>query len=196
MSPDLAQLENFVRLLHEAERVKRRARRPDEREMTSTAEHTFEVAMLCWYIASVNKLSLDMGKVLRYALAHDIVEAYAGDSPIYDEASRKTKAEREAAALERIRKELAEFSELTSTLEEYEKRADPEAKFVYAADKLIDPLNISMEKTQSLWKEFNLSFEMIRNYKDKKIANDSTVYSYWQELLKKLERNKDFFFHP
>lgn len=195
MNPDLPKLESFVRLLHELEKVKRHARRPDEREQTSTAEHTLEVAMLCWYVASVNKLDINFEKVLKYALAHDLIEAYAGDTPVYGAEGRKTKEAREHAAFERIKEEFAEFPDLLHTIETYEKRADPESNFVYAADKLIDPLNISMEQKQSLWKESNISLDMVMDYKQEKVAKHPTILAYWQELVKKLESKKDFFFH-
>lgn len=194
MNPNLDKLESFIRLLHELERVKRRARRPGEKEATSTAEHTLEVVMLCWYLASVHKLDLDIEKVLKYALAHDLIEAYAGDTPIYDKEGRKTKEEREHAAHEKLREEFSEFPELITTIDEYEKHADPESNFVYAADKLIDPLNISMEKGETLWKEFNVSWEMLMEYKSEKVAKHPAVLAYWKELVKKLEAKKDFFF--
>ena len=193
--PDLAKLESFVRLLHEVEKIKRTARRPDEREQTSTAEHTFELAMFCWYIASVNKLDLNHEKILKYALAHDIIEAYAGDTYTFDEEAKKTKEAREKAAIDRMEEEFPEFSELTQTLHEYESRSTPEAVFVYAADKLIDPVNLSMELTQSAWKENNVSWNMLIDNKEKKIALSAPILAYWRELVKKLEAKKDFFFH-
>src|SRR6185369_10253674 len=148
MDYPLEDLEQFVRLLHEVERVRRVARRPDEKQMTSTADHSFELAMVCWYIASTHKLDVEYAKVLKYALAHDLVEAYAGDTPNHDQEARKTKAGREAEALRRLEEEFGEFPDLLETIHEYELRETPEAKLVYAADKLIDPLTAGMETTQ------------------------------------------------
>lgn len=190
----LGDLEKLVTLLHEVERVKRVARRPDEREATNTAEHTFELVVFCWYIASVNKLDLNLEKVFKYAIAHDIVEAYAGDTPIHDEEAKKTKVERESRALERLEKEFPEFQELTKTLHEYERKDLPESRFVYAADKLIDPLNISMETTQSLWKELDISFDALIKHKEEKISFDDTILEYWNKLVKKLEAKKRILF--
>ncbi|HUO50298.1 MAG TPA: HD domain-containing protein [Candidatus Paceibacterota bacterium] len=184
-----------MRLLHDVERVKRVARRPDEREMTNTAEHTFELALVCWYIIAVNKLNLDLEKVLRYALAHDVIEAYAGDTPAYDKEMQKTKAAREHAALERIEKEFPEFQDFTSVIHEYESRATPEARFVYATDKIVDPVNASMEETQSIWKEFNISLETLVAHKNPKVALSEHVVPLWDELVRKLETKRGFFFH-
>ena len=191
----LTHLETFMRLLHATQNTERRGRIPDEQKWRSTAEHTFELSMLAWYVASVQKLPLDLEKVLSYALAHDLIEAYAGDTPITDAEAIKTKVAREEAALIRIEKEFPEFSHLIETIHAYEKREDAESRFVYALDKLIDPLNASMEETQSIWKELNMSYEQMRSYKDPKIAYCAEVVPFWEELTAKLTLKRDFFFH-
>lgn len=42
-------------------------------------EHSYSVAILCWYLNDKLKLNLDIAKVLKYALVHDFPEVYAGD---------------------------------------------------------------------------------------------------------------------
>lgn len=191
----LARLESFMALLHAAQRVSRIARLPEEQVMRNTAEHTFELALLAWYVVATEGLDLDLEKVLRYALAHDIIEGYSGDTPIFDTEATKTKAAREAAALARIEAEFPEFTDLTESIHEYERRETKESKFVYALDKLIDPLTASMETTQSIWKDMGMSYEQLRTYKDGKIALSETVEPYWKELCAKIESRKDFFFN-
>ncbi|HUB92905.1 MAG TPA: HD domain-containing protein [Verrucomicrobiae bacterium] len=46
-------------------------------------EHSFTVALLCWFICEHYTLPLDHAKVLKYAMAHDFVERYAGDTNTY-----------------------------------------------------------------------------------------------------------------
>jgi putative hydrolases of HD superfamily len=191
----LQNLESFMHLLHKVENVERVARIPDEKEYRSTAEHSFELALLAWYVASSQKLDLDLGKVLRYALAHDVIEAYSGDTPAFDPEQQKTKVLREAEALQRIEKEFPEFSDISATIHEYEERNTPESKFVYALDKLIDPLNASMETTQSIWKEMDVSYAQFLEYKSSKIAHSPDVEIFWNQLKEKLELKKDFFFN-
>lgn len=182
-------------LLHDVQRVKRVARRPGEKELTNTAEHIFEVAMLSWYVAATEKLNLDFDLIIKYALVHDIVEAYAGDTFIGDSVAQVTKQERERKALQRIEKEFSEFEEMLKMMHEYEDRATPEAQFVYAIDKLVDPLNLSMEPKDSMWKEYNMSLDTVRAYKDEKIQQSEYVVPYWEALIKKLSDRKPFFFH-
>ncbi len=193
---DLSGIEAFLRLLHTTERVKRVARRPDETEATSTAEHSFELAHLCWYLVAIENLQLDIAKVFAYALAHDLIEAYAGDTYIFDTDAQRTKHEREAKALVRLEQEFSHFPDLLTTIHAYEARADEESLFVYAVDKLIDPLNASLEETQSIWKDFNISFDTMRAYKEPKITQSPHVVPYWEALLIKLEARGDFFFPP
>lgn len=190
----LQNTEDFMRLLHAVQNVKRVARLPDEKEYRNTAEHTFEMTMLCWYIASTDKLELDMEKVLKYALAHDVLEAYSGDTPIHDKEAQKTKHVREAEAVKQIARNFPEFNELSETIKAYELKEDEESKFVYAVDKLVDPLDASMEETQSIWHDENISFEFFKEYKEAKVSVSKYIVPYWKALLSKIEAKKDHFF--
>ena len=55
--------------------------------LTNTREndihHSFSVGMLAWMIHDKLQLHLDMTKVMHYAMAHDLVEVYAGDVNTY-----------------------------------------------------------------------------------------------------------------
>ena len=190
----LPHLERFITLLHEVQRVKRFVHRPGETGPSNTGEHTFELAMMCWYIAQCEGLNLDQKKILKYALAHDLVEAYAGDTPAYDTDGQKDKAEREHTALKRIEQEFSEFPELIATIKTYEERADKESVFVYAVDKLIDPLGVSLETTETHWKRHGVTYRDMRQYKDAKISKHPLIQAYWRQLCEKFEQNQDFYF--
>lgn len=100
-------------------------------------EHSFMVAMLCWFICSYYKLELDLGKVLKYALAHDFVERYAGDTNTFaSDVDRQEKVAREQAALEKLSKEFSEFDDLVTCMQQYEAKSDDEALFVWTVDKM------------------------------------------------------------
>ncbi len=191
----LKNLESFMQLLHSVEKVKRVARLPDATEYSNTAAHSFQLALLAWYIVSSEKLELNLEKILTYALAHDLVEAYSGDTFAFDTEGQVSKKEREAEALMRIENEFPEYPQLINTIHEYELRENPESIFVYALDKLIDPLNSSMETTQSIWKDHSISQKQMHEYKDTKIAPSPLIAKYWNELTQKLSDNKAFFFN-
>lgn len=86
-------------------------------------------------------LMLDAFKLLVFALVHDLPEADTGDMPtlvpLTDE-QRKEKAEKEAVAIERFRRET--FPWLARWIDLYELRECAESRFVSACDKMIPML--------------------------------------------------------
>lgn len=100
-------------------------------------EHSFCVALLCWFIHDKYKLKLDVTKILKYALVHDLVEVYAGDVNTYaSPEARQRKVDDEHAALERLTTEYGEFPDMTNTMAAYEAKEDEESLFVWTVDKM------------------------------------------------------------
>jgi 5'-deoxynucleotidase YfbR-like HD superfamily hydrolase len=100
-------------------------------------EHSFMVGLLCWFICERHKLNLDQAKVLKYAMAHDFVERYAGDTNTYASINdRQRKIELEQAALKKLSYEFSDFEDLVEIMQAYEARADDEALFVWTVDKM------------------------------------------------------------
>jgi 5'-deoxynucleotidase YfbR-like HD superfamily hydrolase len=103
------------------------------------AEHSFLLATLGCAIAEQMNSTLDLGRVSQYALIHDLVEAYAGDTTIWaSDEEHASKVEREAAALKLIEKRFGRrFPWIHQTIRRYELFDEPESCFVYALDKII-----------------------------------------------------------
>ena len=100
-------------------------------------EHSFTVALLCWYIHNRHNLALDMHKIFKYALAHDFVERYAGDVNTYASTeARLQKVKDEARALEKLSKEFKQFPDLVKSMNDYESKRDEESVFVWTVDKM------------------------------------------------------------
>jgi len=190
----LPHLERFITLLHKVQQVERLNHHPDKSVSVRTGEHTFELAMMCWYIAECEKLELNHELILKYALAHDLVEAYAGDTPAFNPEAARNKAEREHAALLRIKSEFPEFPELITIIENYESKTDEESIFVYAVDKLVDPLGTSLETILTHWVDKGITYDEVRAHVDSKIALNPTLQAYWHMLCAKFEANTDFYF--
>lgn len=109
----------------------------DSERQENDIEHSFMVAMLCWYICSHYALDLDLGKVLKYALTHDFAERYAGDTNTFaTKVDREKKVAREKAATERLSREFDDFKDLVDIIRDYESKADDEALFVWTVDKM------------------------------------------------------------
>ena len=129
-------------LINDFEKVKRSIYMPSSNSQPENdVHHSASAAFLAWQIHDDLALNLDMAKILKYALAHDVVEIYAGDVNAF--ASAKDRAQKklnEAKSLERIERETAGFfPDLAVIIKGYENRIDDEARFVWSVDK-IQPL--------------------------------------------------------
>lgn len=184
----------FTDLLNRFRLVKRVVWSNHEEGKESDVDHSYMLAMLAWYIISTKKLDLNLEKVFMYALAHDLVEVYAGDVAFHklDENTKKIKAQKEAEAAEKLKKEFPEFPELHEIIENYEKREDSESKFVYALDKLQPCINIYLDGGRT-WKNEKITLDMLLT-KREKVKVDKEVAEYLEELLLMIEKDKDRLF--
>jgi putative hydrolase of HD superfamily len=192
-SKKFTQLIDFIEFTHEFQEVVRVARPPFRQRFENDAEHSYQLAMVAWFLIEQDKLKLDRELCFMYALSHDLVEVYAGDTYTFDNNHSLSKQKREKEALKKIKKRFSSFKTLAKILENYEKKKDEESKFIYTLDKLIPPIQIYLEKGK-LWHEKNLSFDDILENKNHKIALFKRTNEYWLELLKELEKNKKRYF--
>lgn len=193
MEKEIEDLFRFNKLLNDFRGVERQIHIQGDERKENDAEHSYGLAMFAWYIVSSKKLSLDLDKVIRYALAHDLVEVYAGDvfffKSFQDEKVRKIKKEKEAEACVRITKEFPEFKELHNTMIAYERREDVESRFVYALDKILPILNIYQAGGRT-WREHKVTLEMLLNGKREKVALDPEIKKYFDELVQILKQHE------
>src|SRR5262249_25082573 len=122
-------------------RVDRKTCHEDGTTPESDTDHTVMLGLAACALARHVRADLDIGLVAQYALVHDLVEAYAGDTNTLralNDAGRADKAAREAAAYRRIAEQFATaLPWLPDTIAEYEQRTTPEARYVKALDKVV-----------------------------------------------------------
>lgn len=111
--------------------------------METDSEHSFKLTLVCWYIIEKLNLSLDKTLVMKYALSHDLVEIHAGDTDAHNASSaeKSSKEKRELKALEIIKSNWPDFSDLTNTIQQYENLETKESEFVYLMDKIQPVIN-------------------------------------------------------
>lgn len=174
----------FLDLIHQLQLVRRAVLARGEERHENDLEHSYQLAMVGWYLVTSERIALDADRVIRYALAHDVVEAYAGDTPTYG-GDRDEQARREAKAVAKLRREFPEFRELHEAIEGYERRDDPESMFVFALDKLLPVLNNYLDGGRN-WKPNGITLAMLEDHKAGRIAISPEVKKYYDEILKKL----------
>lgn len=120
----------------------------------NSSEHSWHLAVMSLVLAEYANGAVDIARVVKMALVHDLVEIDAGDTFCYDDAGNAGKAGREAVAADRIFGLLPEDQclELRSLWEEFEARATPEARFAAALDRLM-PLLHNYCSSGKTWRE-------------------------------------------
>jgi putative hydrolases of HD superfamily len=193
---DLQKVVSFLKLIDVFRKVERTVHNPNEDRMENDVEHSYGLAMLAWYIADSENLKLNRDLVVKYAMVHDLVEAYAGDTYIFgDKNHRNTKKEREEKAAQRIAEEFPEFSELHQLIHGYENRQDPESKFVYALDKVHAPLQIYLGGGRT-WREMKVNIDMLVDNKTAKVAEFEEARILFERLIKELRAHEEELFGP
>lgn len=155
-------------------------------------EHSYHLALAAWFLAQ-HFAHLDTDKVIRYALVHDLVEIHAGDTYIFaTDGSKDTKQQREAEALERIKKDWADFPEMIESMTAYETKSDEESKFVYALDKIM-PVMLNFLGEGYGWHKHNVSIELLHEHKKDKASLSPEIDEYYQQLYKLLQKHPHYF---
>lgn len=145
--------------LHVAERLKDTTRHcytPGGRH-ESVAEHSWRLAMMAFWMRDEFP-ELDMDKVIRMTLIHDLGECFTGDIPSFDKTAANE--ETEATLLGNWVRSLPEpyASEMTALYAEMDARETPEAKLYKALDNLEAVISHN-ESDLSTWieKEYELN---------------------------------------
>lgn len=192
---DFASFLKFIQLTHRFQQTKRSLDATGEERRENDAEHCYQLALLSWYIISHHKLDLNIEKVFQYALAHDLVEAYAGDTDAFDEKMVALKYKKEEEALVQLRSDFPDFTDLHEAIHNYELREDPESRFVYALDKILPMANTYFDHGK-YWKAKGVTFERLMENKVPKVAKDKTIEELFNKLVEKLEEDKINLFPP
>jgi putative hydrolases of HD superfamily len=177
-------LERQLRFILEIDRLKSVYRRTyviDGSRHENSAEHSWHLALLAMTLGEHANEPLDIGKVIRMVLIHDIVEIDAGDTYIYDAQGNKT--EREHRAAERLFGLLPpdqerEFRDLWN---EFEAAATAEARFANALDRFMPQLHNYHSQGRS-WKEHGITAERVLT-RNVEISHGSLTLWEWTQAL-------------
>jgi putative hydrolase of HD superfamily len=135
-------LSRQLAFLDEIEKLKlvyRRNMTVDRSRFENSAEHSWHVALMALVLAEhAEDQTMDVLKVVKLLLIHDLVEIYAGDTWLYDAEAAQEQAQREARSAERLFGLLPpdQSAKFRALWDEFEARNTPEARFAAAIDAL------------------------------------------------------------
>lgn len=183
----MERLAELQQMIADFAKVKRMPHLADNGQPENDVEHSFGLALTCWYLQPKIAPELDLLKILQYALAHDIVELHAGDTFIFDEENWATKDERERAALMQVESDWPDFPELANHARDYMDKVDDEAKFVKAVDKLLPVIMVELGEKDAFWNRHKITLKMERDNKVT-IHVSNHVSPYYEKLIEWLDQ--------
>jgi putative hydrolases of HD superfamily len=149
----LAQQIQFIVEIDKLKQVLRQTLLTDGSRQENSAEHSWHLAIMAILLAEYAPQAVDMLRVVKMLLIHDLVEIDAGDTFCYDLKGNEDKAAREALAATRLFGLLPEEQgkELRILWEEFEAQETPTAQFAAALDR-IQPLLHNQQTEGGTWR--------------------------------------------
>lgn len=167
-----SQLNAVVQVLKLAERLKFELRHSytSNGRQESVAEHTWRMSLMAVLMEPYLDQPVDMARLLKMVIIHDLVEAEAGDMSaldvLRDPSLKPLKQQREIAAIENLRDALGGplGAEVYALWYEFEDKETYEAKVANAFDKLEVQLQHN-DADISTWEEieYDMSYMMDRH---------------------------------
>jgi len=174
----------FIKEIDKIKYIQRRTKLFNSERRENDAEHSWHLAMMAWVLSEHANEKLDILKVIKMVLIHDIVEIDAGDTFIYDQNKDHDNTADELKAAHRIfgilpQKQASEFIQLWT---EFEDGITDEAKYARSMDRL-EPLLQNTSNNGGTWQAFGVNYQTVYN-KKKVIENGSTaLWKYAEQLL-------------
>lgn len=176
-----------IQFLIEIDKIKnifRKTRLFDNSRAENDAEHSWHLCMYALILSEYSNEKIDILKVLKMLLIHDLVEIYAGDTFLYSDKPKEVKKKEETEAAEKLFRLLPEnqAKKFIGLWEEFEKEKTAEAKFATAMDRL-EPVMQNCFTEGATWKEHDVRKHQVVD-KNKKIENGSKkLWEYASRIL-------------
>lgn len=174
----------FIKEIDKLKYIQRKTKLFNSNRHENDAEHSWHLAVMTIILAEHSDKPIDVLKVLKMVLIHDIVEIDAGDTFLYDSTKSHTNTDEELIAAKRIFGLLpaSQAEEFIAIWEEFEAGITDEAKFAKTMDRF-EPLLQNESNNGGTWAEFNVPYEKVYE-KKKVIKNSSTaIWNYAENLL-------------
>lgn len=142
--------------------ILRRSELMDGSRHENSAEHSWHLATMAMLLSEYAAEPVNITRVMKMLLVHDVVEIDAGDTFAYDTVNVATQKERERQAADRLFGLLPaeQRDELRALWEEFEHRSTPESKYANALDRL-QPLFQNYRSGGMSWKKHGITRQQV-----------------------------------
>jgi len=180
----LARQLEFIREIDKLKSVFRRTLLMDGTRFENDAEHSWHLAMMAILLKEhASEPGVDIARVVKMVLVHDLVEIDAGDTYCYDVSGNLGKADRERGAATRLFGMLPGDAggEIRALWEEFEARSSPEAKFAAALDR-VQPLIHNYSTGGAVWRKHGVRCKQVLE-RNRHVEEGSGVLWRFSEAL-------------
>ncbi len=187
----MERLDKIIAFLKEAEKLKlveREIYLSNGIRKENSAEHSWYMCVILMLLEKEFK-EIDLLKMYRMFLIHDLVEIYAGDVCAFDKQNKVGQNEKEKEAAEKLFNLLPEDlkEDLHQLWLEYETKTTKEAKLAQAFDKISAELQQVMSEGKSL-KEWKVKHEDVFSYKKEFIDSDETTKRIAEKINEEIRK--------
>ncbi|TLS35748.1 HD domain-containing protein [Pseudalkalibacillus caeni] len=180
----LKQQINFIVEIDKLKSILRRSVLMDKSRNENDAEHSWHIAMMALLLKEYANQEVDVLKVVKMLLIHDLVEIDAGDTFAYDSEGYKDKEAREQQAADRLFNILPkdQAEEIFELWNEFERRTTAEACYAAALDRL-QPLLHNFYTEGVSWKEHQVTSDLVLERNSYIKDGSETLWEYARDLI-------------
>ncbi|WP_428740360.1 HD domain-containing protein [Tenacibaculum sp.] len=179
MKKSLLQQIQFIKEIDKLKYIQRKTKLFNSNRCENDAEHSWHLAIMVMVLAEHSNTKIDILKVLKMVLIHDIVEIDSGDVFIFDTLKEHVNTKEELKAAKRIFGILPEnqAEEFINLWLEFEEGITEEARFAKAMDRF-EPILQNTSNNGGTWKEFMVSKEKVINKTESISKGSETIWEY------------------
>ncbi len=159
----LARQIEFIAECDKLKEIFRQTLNTQSRRAENDAEHSWHLCLCVIVLAEhANARGLDVLRVLKMVIVHDLVEIDAGDTFAYDEAAMVNQHAREAVAADRIFGLLPpdQGTEFRALWDEFEAKETAESKFATAVDRF-QPMLLNCRSQGAAWNRHGVTHDRV-----------------------------------
>ncbi len=158
----------------------------DNSRPENSGEHSWHVALYALILAEHAIKPVNINRVIKMLLIHDLVEIDAGDAPIHGNHDPEKQAKKERHAADRIFGLLPQdqSSELHALWEEFEAAETDDAIFAKSLDRA-QPIVSNLETNGQSWTDYNVTLEQVTTRVGVKIQRGTPAM--WAALKTRVE---------
>jgi putative hydrolase of HD superfamily len=174
----------FIQEIDKLKYIQRKTKLFNSDRHENDAEHSWHLAIMAIVLSEHSNTKVDILRVIKMVLIHDIVEIDAGDTFIYDSLKNHTNTQEELLAAKRIfgLLPIEQAEEFIAIWEEFEAGTSDEAKFAKSMDRL-EPLLQNSSNNGGTWREFDVNFEKVYEKKKTIKHGSEAIWKYAENLL-------------